>query len=150
MNGDPVVPEGTRSGSPLEPHLNVNIFLIDVVQVVQDEVALLRVKPNDRLGHGTVDPESLPASGGMYSHQWVDPLNPFGSSFWIVAVQIRVCADVHGLLSIDDLTEIRGELGIVRVVWLHENICIPLNMLHIRLPTKCRHRCLGQCHYGGE
>jgi hypothetical protein len=60
---EPIIPQCARAGRPLEPHLDVHVLLVDVVQVVEEDVALGAVEPYDVRGHCAVDPECL--GGGL-------------------------------------------------------------------------------------
>lgn len=106
----PVVPNGARVRRPFETHLDINILLIDIEQVIQDHITLGLVQANDTTRHRPVDEQGLPARGRVYPHQRVDSLNVLGSFFRMLSVQVWMSRDVDRLLPVDDLAEVRGQL----------------------------------------
>lgn len=110
MDGNSIVPKGASPGGPLETDLNIYVTFIDIVQVVQDEIALSLVEANDRFRHGSIDPKGFPTSGWMHPNDWVDAFDVLRAGLGIVAVEVFVGAHVDGLSPINDLTEFRRQL----------------------------------------
>lgn len=71
LHHSPVVPKSGRSRRPLEAHLDVHILLVDVVQVIENHVALGFVQSDDAVRHGAIDPERFPTSGWVDAHEGV-------------------------------------------------------------------------------
>lgn len=111
----PVIPQGTGSRGPLEADLDVYIGLVHGVQVVEDHVALRLVETDDAVRHGPVHPQRLPASGRVDADQGVRALDMLWAELRVVAVQVLVGGDVDGVLAVDDLAEVRGQLLVRRV-----------------------------------
>lgn len=99
----------TRPRRPAEPNLNVDVLLIHVVQIAQDQITLRLVEPDNPIRHGAVDPQRLPTRRGMDSDQRVRALNVLGSGGRVLAVQVRMCGPVDGVLTVDDCAEVRRQ-----------------------------------------
>lgn len=112
---DPVVPQRRSPRRPSEAHLDVDILLIHVVQVSKNHVALSLVQSNNAYSHGSIDPKSFPPSRRMYSNKRMHTLNVLRSGGWIIPIKVCMCAAVHSLLAVDDLSEVRRQLLIRRV-----------------------------------
>ena len=57
MDRNAIIPQCARLRRPLEPHLDVNIILIHIIQIVQNHIAFGFVESNDLFGHGPVHEE---------------------------------------------------------------------------------------------
>jgi hypothetical protein len=107
MNSDTVVPQRRSSRRPLEPHLDVDVAFIHVIQVIEDDIALSFVQSNDAKSHGSIDPEGFPAGRWVHADQGVSSFNELWPGVWILAVQVRVCTAVDCFSAVDDLAEFR-------------------------------------------
>jgi hypothetical protein len=112
VDGDPVVPKCGCTRTPLESHLDIDVLLIHIIQVVEDDIALSSIQANDTISHGSVNPQRLPSRSWMYTNERMDTFNVFWSLLWVISVQIRMCAAVHGFLSVNYRPEARRELFI--------------------------------------
>ena len=106
----PIAPQCTCPWRPFESHLYVDILLIHIVQIVQYHVTFSFVKPNNAIGHGSIDPECFPASCRMNTDKWVCPLDMLGPCCRIIPIKVRMSRAVHSLLAIDNFAEVWGEL----------------------------------------
>lgn len=86
MDSDAIIPQRRSALAPLEPHLNIDIFLIDIIQVVEDDVAFGPVQTHDTIRHGSVDPECFPACGGMDADEGVGAFDVLRAGVGVVAV----------------------------------------------------------------
>jgi hypothetical protein len=105
----PVIPQRTRPRRPPKPHLNINITLINLIQILQNHIALRLVKPHDPLGHRAVDEQALPAGDGVHADQRVAALDVLGACVGVVAVEVGVRGAVDGVAAVDDLAELGRE-----------------------------------------
>jgi hypothetical protein len=85
------LPKSTRPRRPLKPHLNINILFINMVQIIQNHIALRLIQAYNLLCHSSVHEQTLPSSSRMHSDDWMDPSNVLWTGFGIVTVQIGVC-----------------------------------------------------------
>ena len=83
-----------------------------MVQIVQDHIALGLVEANDGLRHRAIDPQRFPPCGGMDTDDGMNTLDVFGPSVGIIAVEVRVSADIDGFSSVDDFAELGAQLGV--------------------------------------
>jgi hypothetical protein len=112
VDGDPVVPKCGCTRAPLESHLDIDVLLVHIIQVVEDDIALSSIQANDTISHGSVNPQRLPSRSWVYTNERMNTFNVFWSLLWMLSVQIRMCAAVHGFLAVDYRPEARRELFI--------------------------------------
>ena len=160
----PIVPQCTCPWRPLESHLYVDILLIHVVQIVQYHITLSFIKPDNAIGHGSIDPEHFPAGCRMNPDKWMSPLDILGPCCGIILIKVRMSRAVHSLLAIDKLAEAGGELlvsgiptGPKRVTtnrWY--SVVVKMGntsrlslMDQICMPTRCTTRPTEVCRYLG-
>ena len=105
----PVIPKRTRPRSPPKPHLNINIALINLIQILQNHIALRLVQPDNALRHRAVDEQALPASDRVHAHERVAALDVLGAGVGVVAVEIGVRGAVDRVAAVDDFAELGGE-----------------------------------------
>lgn len=105
----PVIPKRTRPGRPIEPHLNIDIVLIHLEQILQNCITLARIEPNDPNCHRAIHEKALPAGHRMNADEWVATLDVLGPSVRVTAVEVGVRRAVDGVAAVDDLAEDRGE-----------------------------------------
>lgn len=74
VDRDAIVPQRTRARRPLEAHLDVDVCLVDVEEVVEEEVAFGAVEADNAARHGAVDPEGFPACGWVDADEWMGAL----------------------------------------------------------------------------
>lgn len=152
VDRDSVIPKGRRPRSPLKANLNVDICFVHTIQIIQDQIALGLVQPNNRFGHCSVDEQRFPASGGVCSNDRVDSLDVLRACLGIVAVEICMSAGVDGLSPVDDLTELGAQLAVGSIsrgpqsvtpdrgdgiVVQVRNSCWLFFMDQIRVPPRC-------------
>lgn len=118
----PVVPNGAGVGRPLEPHLDIDVLLIHIEQIIQDYVALGLVQSHDATRHRPVDEQRLPARGRVNSHQGMNPLDVLGPFLRLLTLQVWMSRDIHRLLAVDDLAEVGGQLLIGGVAACPEGV----------------------------
>jgi hypothetical protein len=106
----PIIPKRTRPRRPVEPHLDINITLIHLEQILQNRIALASIQPNDPHRHRAVHEETLPACHRMYSDERMASLDVLGPCVWVVAVEVGVRGAVDGVFAVNDLAEVRGQL----------------------------------------
>ncbi|RMZ68353.1 hypothetical protein GMOD_00009968 [Pyrenophora seminiperda CCB06] len=107
MNRDSIIPKRRRPRCPPEAHLNVNILLVNIKEVVEKDVAFSLVKSNNAVGKRAVHPECFPSRRRMHTNEWVDALDVFWTGTKVVTVEVGVRATVHGFSTVDDLSESR-------------------------------------------
>lgn len=105
----PVIPQRTRPRRPPKSHLNINITLINLIQILQNHIALSLIKTDDALRHRAVDEQALPARDRVHTDERVAALNVLGPCVGVVAVEVGVCRAVDGVAAVDDLAEFGRE-----------------------------------------
>jgi hypothetical protein len=110
VDGDPVVPKCGCTRTPLESHLDIDILLVHIIQVVEDDIALISIESNDAIGHGSVNPQRFPSRSWVYTNERVNTFNVFWSLLWVISVEIRMCAAVHGFFAVNYRPEARRKL----------------------------------------
>ena len=106
----PVVPQRTRTGSPVEANLNIDIALVHLVQVLQNCIALTLVKTDNALRHRAIHEQTLPAGDRVHADERVAALDVLGACIGVVAVEVGVCGAVDCVAAVDDLAELGREL----------------------------------------
>jgi hypothetical protein len=112
MDRNPVIPKRGCFGGPFESQLDINIFLVYVIKIIQDDIALSLIESYDVFGHGSIDKQRLPASSWMNTNEWMHSLNVLRSSIGIVTVQISVCTNIDGFLAIYNLAKVWRKFGV--------------------------------------
>lgn len=79
---------------------------MNLIQVLQDRIALAIIHAHDLLRHGTVNEQTFPACNRVDTNKRVSALNVLGSGIWVVTVEIGVRRTVDGVLAVDDLAEV--------------------------------------------
>lgn len=115
-------PQRTRSWRPLEAHLDIDIALVHIVQIIQNEIALSFIQSDDGFGHSAIDPERLPSGRGMHTDNGMNALDVLGASIRIITIEICVCAHINGLAAIDDPAEFRAQFRVRSVSACPESI----------------------------
>ena len=105
----PVIPQRTRPRRPPKPHLNINIALINLIQILQNHIALRLVQPNDPLRHRAVHEKALPAGDRVHADERVAALDVLGACVGVVAVEVGVRGAVDSVAAVDDLAEFGRE-----------------------------------------
>jgi hypothetical protein len=82
----PVIPQCARPRTPLEPHLDIRIAFIHIVQIPQNQIALGLVQANNPHCHGAVHPQCLPPSGWVCAYQGMFSLDILRPSLGVLAV----------------------------------------------------------------
>ena len=129
---DPVVPQRRGARRPPKAYLDVDVFLIYIIQVPKDQVAFSFVQSNNSRCHGSVDPERFPARGRVHSNERMHTLNVLWPGCEVIAVKVWVSAAVHSLLAVDDLPEIGRELFVRRIAYTGQ----PSISLSMETPTR--------------
>jgi hypothetical protein len=106
----PVIPQSRCSRRPAESELDINVCLVHIIQVVQNDITLRLVQPNDSIGHGAIHPKRFPPRSRVNSYQRMSPLDVLWPGCWVLSIKIRVCRSVHGVLPVDNFAEARRQL----------------------------------------
>lgn len=106
----PVVPKRARARSPVEAHLDIDIALVHLVQVLQNRIALAFIKTDNALRHRAVHEQTLPAGDRVHADERVAALDVLGSGIGVVAVEVGVCGAVDGVAAVNDLAELGRQL----------------------------------------
>jgi len=112
VDRDAIIPQRGRARRPLEPHLDVDVVLIHIIQVPEKEIGFRFVEPDDRFRHRAVHEERFPPRGRVHSHERVDALDVLGPRVRVGAVEVFVRGDVDCVSAVDDLAEFRREFGV--------------------------------------
>lgn len=105
----PIIPQRARPSRPSKPHLNINITLINLEQILQNRIALAVVKAHNPLRHRAVDEQALPARHRVHADNRVAALDVLWAGVRVVAVQVGVRGAVDGVLAVDDFAEVGRE-----------------------------------------
>jgi hypothetical protein len=90
VNRDAVVPNSRSLGSPSEPDLNIHVLFINVIEIIQKQVAFRLVQTNDSHRHGAVDPEGLPTGHGVDTNERMSTLDVFRTSGFVATFKLRL------------------------------------------------------------
>jgi hypothetical protein len=106
----PIIPQRTRPRRPIEPHLNIDVALVHLEQILQNRIALARIQPDDPHRHGTVHEKTFPARHRVDADKRMAALDVLGPCVGVLAVEVGVCGTVDGVAAVDDLAEFRRQL----------------------------------------
>ncbi len=112
-DGLPIVPDGRASRCELESALYIHIIFIHILQIAQDEVALLAVEPHNVRHPAVGDIEALPAGDGVHAHNGVGAVDGAGAARRrVVPIEVLLLGDEDGPLTVEEAPKVGRELRV--------------------------------------